>query len=134
MGKQWKIVRDFIWGGGCSKITVDGDYNHEIRRHLLHGSYDNLRLYVEKQKHYSVDKGHIIKAMVFPVLTYSCETWTIKKAEHQRIEAFKLWCQRRLLRVPWTERRSTQSILKEIHPEYLLEGLMLKLKFPYLVI
>ena len=127
-----EVVTTFLFLG--SKITVDGDYSHEIRRPLLHGSYDNLRLYVEKQKHYSVDKGHIIKAMVFPVLTYSCETWTIKKAEHQRIDTFKLRCWRRLLKDPWTARRSNQSILREINPEYSLEELMLKQRSGILVI
>ena len=94
-------------------------------------SYDKPELCVEKQRHYSADKGPYVKAMVFPVVTYGCENWTVKKAEHQRIDAFKLWCCRRLLRVPWTARRSNQSVLREINPEYSLEGLMLKLKLQY---
>ena len=95
-------------------------------------TYDQPRQHIKKQKHYFTDKGpYIIKAMVFPVVLYGCESWTIKKAEHPRIDAFELWCWRRLLRVPWTARRSNQSILKEINPEYSLEGLCLKLKFQY---
>ena len=92
-------------------------------------SYD--KQCVENQRHHFAEKVRIIKAMVFPEVTYGCESWTINKAEHQRIEAFELWCQRRLLRVPWTVRRSNQSVLQEINPEYSLEGLMLKLKFQY---
>ena len=91
-------------------------------------SYDQPRQHIKKQRHYFTDKVHIVKATVFPVVMYGCENWTIKKAEHRRIDAFALWCWRRLLRVPWTARRSNQSILKEISPEYSLEGLMLKLK------
>ena len=94
-------------------------------------SYDKPRQCAEKQKHYFATEVHIVKAMVFPEVTYCCECWTIKKAEHQRIDAFQLWCWRRLLKVPWTARRSNQSILKEINPEYSLEGLMLKLKLQY---
>ena len=94
-------------------------------------SNDKPRQCVEKQTHYSADKVHIVKAMVFPSVTYSCESWTIKKAECQRIDASELWCWRRLLTVPWTARRSNQSILREINPEYSLEGLMLKLKLQY---
>ena len=93
--------------------------------------YDQPRQHIKKQRHYFANKGHIVKAMVFPVVMYGCESWTIKKAEHRRIDAFELWCWRRLLRVPWTAGRSNQSILKEISPEYSLEGLMLKLKLQY---
>ena len=91
-------------------------------------SYDQPRQHIKKQRHYFANKVRLVKAMVFPVVMYGCESWTIKKAEHQRIDAFELWCWRRLLRVHWTARRSNQSILNEISPEYLLEGLMLKLK------
>ena len=94
-------------------------------------SYDQTRQHVKKQRHYFANKGHIIKAVVFPVVMYGCENWTIKEAERQRIDAFELWCWRRFLRVPWTARRSNQSILKEISPKYSLEGLMLKLKLQY---
>ena len=94
-------------------------------------NYDLARQHIKKQRHYFADKGLSSKAMVFPVVMYGCESWTIKKAEHQRIDAFELWCWRRLLRVPWTVRRSNQSILKEINPEYSLEGLMLKLRLQY---
>ena len=115
-------MTDFIFLG--SKITVDGDCSHEIK-HL------KPRQHIKKQRHYFVDKGLIVKAMVFPVVTYECESWTIKKAEHRRIDAFELWCWRRLLRVSWTARRFKQSILKEISSEYLLGELMLKLKLQY---
>ena len=94
-------------------------------------SYDKHRQHIKKQRHYFADKVHLVKAMVFAVVMYGCESWTTKKAEHRRIDAFELWCWRRLLRVPWTARRSNQSILKEITPEYSLEGLMLKLKLQY---
>ena len=94
-------------------------------------SYDQLRQHIKKQRHYFADKSRLVKAMIFPVIMYGCESWAIKKAEHQRIDAFELWRWRRLLRVPWTARRSSQSILKEISPKYLLEGLMLKLKLQY---
>ena len=94
-------------------------------------NYDKPRQHIQKQRHHFAYKGHIVKAMVFPGVMHGCESWTIKKVEHQRIDAFKLWCWRRLLRVPWTERRSNQSILKEINSEYSLEGLMLKLKLQY---
>ena len=97
----------------------------------LKESYDQPRQHMKKQRHYLSTKVHLVKAMVFPVVTYGCESWTVKRAEHQRIDAFELWCWRRLLRVPWTARRSNQSILKEISPEYSLEGLMLKLKLQY---
>ena len=113
-----------------SKITADGDCSHEIKRHLLLGRkfMINLDRHIKKQRHSLQTKVHLVKAMVFPVVTYECESWTIKKAEHWRIDAFELWCWRRLLRVSWTARRSNQSILKEISLEYSLEGLMLKLK------
>ena len=91
-------------------------------------SYDQPRQHIKKQSHYFTNKGLSVKAMVFPVVMYGCDSWTIKKAEHQKIDAFELWCWRRFLRVPWTTRKSNQSILKEISPEYSLEGLMLKLK------
>ena len=94
-------------------------------------SYDQPRQHVKKQRHYFANKVHLVKAMVFPVVMYGCESWTIKKAERWRIDAFELWCRRRLLRVPWTAKRSNQSILKEISPEYSLQGLMLKLKLQY---
>ena len=94
-------------------------------------NYDKPRQHIKKQRHHSANKGHIVKAMVFPVVMYGCESWTIKKVECRRIDAFELWCWRRLLRVPWTAKRSNQSILKEISPEYSLEGLMLKLKCQY---
>ena len=94
-------------------------------------SYDQLRQHIKKQRHYFTNTGPLVKAMVFPVVMYGCESWTVKKAEHQRTDAFELWCWRRLLRVPWTAKRSNQSILKDISPEYSLEGLMLKLKLQY---
>ena len=94
-------------------------------------SYDQHRQHIKKQRHYFANKVRLVKALVFPVVTYGCESWTIKKAECQRIDAFELWCWRRLLRVPWTARRSNQSILKEISPQYSLEGLMVKLKLQY---
>ena len=94
-------------------------------------SYEQPRQHIKKQRHCFANKGHLVKAMVFPVVTYGCESWTIKKAEHCRIDAFELWCWRRMLRVPWTARRSNQAILKEISPGFSLEGLMLKLKLQY---
>ena len=94
-------------------------------------SYDQPRQHIKKQRHYFANKGRLVKAMVFPVVMYGCESWTIKKAERWSIDAFELWCWRRLLKIPWTARRSNQSILKEISPEYLLEGLLLKLKLQY---
>ena len=126
-----KTVTFFL--GGCSKITADGDCSHEIKRHLLLGSKTmaNLDSILKSRDIILPTKVHLIKAMVFPVVMYGCESWTIKKAEHQRIDAFELWYWRRLLRVPWTARRSNQSILKEISPEYSLEGLMLTLKLRY---
>ena len=130
---SWQVdgetVRDFIFGG--SKITADGDCSHEIKRHSLLGRKVMINLEsILKSKGITLPtKVHLVKALVFPVAMYGCESWTIKKAEHWRIDAFELWCGRRLLRVPWTARRSNQSILKEISPEYSLEGLMLKLQY-----
>ena len=128
-----EIVRDFILGG--SKITADGDCSHEIKRCLLLGrkAMTNLDSILKSRDITLPTKVHLVKSMVFPVVMYGSihESWPIKKAEHQRIDAFGLCCWRRLLRVPWTARRSNQSILKEISPEYLLEGLMLKLKLQY---
>ena len=114
----------------CSKITADGDCSHDIKRHLLLGrkAMTNLESILKSRDITLPTKVHIVKAMFFPVVMYGYESWTIKKAEHQRIAAFELRCWRRLLRVPWTARRSNRSILKEIIPEYSLEGLMLKLK------
>ena len=116
-----------------SKITTDCDYSHEIKRWLLHGRKVMINLdNILKSRDITLPTlVHPVKAMVGPLVMYGCESWTIKKAEHQRIDAFELWCWRRLLRVPWTARRSNQSILKEISPEYSLEGLMLKLKLQY---
>ena len=116
---------DFIWGG--SKITTDCDCSHEIKRRLLLGRkvMTNLDSIFKSRDITLPTKVHLGKAMVLPVFMYGCETWTVKKAEHQRIDAFELWCWRRLLRVPWTARRSNQSILKEINPEYSLEGQVL---------
>ena len=130
-GETVETMSNFILGG--SKITADGDCNHEIKRHLLLGRkvMTNLDSILKSRDITLPIKSHLVKAMVFPVVMYGCESWTIKKAEHQRIDAFKLWCWRRLLRVPWTARRSNQSILKEISPKYSLEGLMLKLKLQY---
>ena len=126
-----ETVADFIFLG--SKITADGDYSHEIKRHLLLGRkvMTNLDSILKSRDITLSTKVHLVKTMVFPVVMYGCESWTIKKAEHQRIDAFELWCWRRLLRVPWTVRRSNQSILKEISPRCSLEGLMLKLKLQY---
>ena len=128
MGKQWQTL---FWGG--SKITVDRDCTHEIKRHLLLGRkvMNNLDSIVKSRDITLSTKGHLVKAIVFPVVMYGCESWTIKKAECQRIDAFELWCWRRFLRVPWTTRRSNQSILKEISPGCSLEGLMLKLTLQY---
>ena len=130
-GETMETVTDFIFLG--SKITADGDCTHEIKRHLLFGrkAMINLDSILKSRDIILPTKVHLVKAMVFPVVMYGCESWTIKKAERQRIDAFELWCWRRLLRVPWTARRSNQSILKEISPEYSLEGLMLKLKLQY---
>ena len=126
-----ETVRDFIFLG--SKITADGDCSHEIKRHLLLGrkAMTNLDSILKNRDITLLTKVHIVKALVFPVVMYGCESWTIKKAECQRIDAFGLWCWRRLLRVPWNARRSNQSILKEINLGYSLEGLMLKLKLQY---
>ena len=123
--KQWHTLSFF-----GSKITADGDCSHKIKRHLLLGRkvMTNLDSILKSKDITLPTKVRLVKAMVFPVVTYGCESWTIKKAEQQRIDAIELWCWRRLLRVPWTARRSSQSILKEISPEYSLEGLMLKLK------
>ena len=129
MGKQWKPWETSIFLG--SKITTSGDYSHEIKRHLLLGRKAMTNLDSILKGRACQTKVHLVKAMVFPVVTYGCESWTIKKAECRGIDAFKLWCWRRLLPVPWTARRSNQSILKEISPEYSLEGLMLKLKLQY---
>ena len=116
-----------------SKITVDGDYSHEIRRHLLleRKAMANLDSILKSRGITLPTKVNLVKAMVFPLIMYGCERWTVRKAEHQRTDAFELWCWRRLLRVSWTARRSNQSILKEISPEYSLVGLMLKLKLQY---
>ena len=127
-GETVEIVSDFIFWS--SKITADGDCSHEIKRCLLLGkkTMTNLDNILKSRDITLPLKFHLVKAMVFPVVVYGCENWTVKKAEHQRIGAFELWCWRRLLRVPWTARKSNQSILKEMSPEYSLEGLMLKLK------
>ena len=127
MGKV-ETVTDFIFGG--SKVNADGDCSHEIKRRLLleRIAMSNLDSILKSRHITLLTKAHIVKAIVFPVVMYGCESKTIKKTEHQRIDAFELWCWRRLLRVPWTARRSNQLILKEINPEYSLEGLMLKLK------
>ena len=126
-----EAVRDFIFLG--SKITADGDCSHEIKKRLLLGrkTMTNLDSIFKSRDITLPKKVHLVKAMVFPVVMYECESWTVKKTEHQRIDAFKLWCWRRLLRVPWTARRSNQSILKEISPGCSLEWLTLKLKLQY---
>ena len=128
MGKQWKQWLT-IWGG--SKITADSDCSHEIKRCLLLGRkvMTNIGSILKRRDITLPTKVHLVKAMV--LVMYGCKSWIIKKAEHWRVDAFELWCWRRLLRVPWTARRSNQSILKEISPEYSLEGLMLKLKLQY---
>ena len=130
-GETMKTVTNFIFLG--SKITADVDCSHEIKRHLLLGrqAMTNLDSIIKNRDITLLTQVHLVKTMVFPVVMYGCESWTIKKAEHQRVDAFELWCWRRLLRVPWTARRSNQSILKEISPEYSLEALMLKLKLQY---
>ena len=130
-GETVETVADFILGG--SKITADGDCSHEIKRHLLleRKVMTNLDSVLKSRDITLSTKVHLVKAMVFPVVMYGCESWTVKKAERQRIDAFELWCWRRLLKVRWTTRRSNQSILKEISPEYSLGGLMLKLKLQY---
>ena len=126
-----EAVTDFIFLG--SKITADGDCSHEIKRCLLLGrtAMTNLDSILKSRDITLSTKVHLVKAMVFPVVMYGCESWTIKKVERQRIDAFELWCWRRLLRVPWTARRSNPSILKESNPGCSLEGLMLKLKLQY---
>ena len=129
-GETVKTVSDFILGG--SKITADGNCSHEIKRRLLLGrSYDQPRQHIKKQRHYFAHKDPSSQGYGFPVVTCGYESWTIKKAECRRIDAFELWCWRKLLRVPWTATRSNQSILKEISPGCSLEGLMLKLKLQY---
>ena len=129
-GETMETMRDFLFLG--SKITADGDCSHEIKRHLLLGrkAMTNLDSILKSRDNNLPTKIHLFKAMVFPVVMYGCESWMVKTAEHQRIDAFELWCWRRFLRVPWTARRSNQSILKEMSPEYSLEGLMLMLKLP----
>ena len=126
-----ETVRDFIWGG--SKITAVGDCSHAIKRHLLLGrkAMTNLESILKSRDIHLPTNVHIVKAMVFPIVMYGCENWAVKKAEHQRTDVFELWCWRRLLRVPWTARKSNQSILKEISPKYSLDGLMLKLKLQH---
>ena len=130
-GETVDTVSDFILGG--SKITADGDCSYEIKRLLLLGRkvMTNLDSIFKSRDITLPTKVRLVKAMVFPAVMYGCESWTVKKAEHQRIDAFELWCWRRLLRVPWTARRSNQSILKEISPGYSLEGMILKLKLQY---
>ena len=130
-GETVETLSNFILGG--SKITADGDCRDEIKRHLLLGRKVMTTLYsilISRDNAWPTNI-HLVKVMVFPVVKYGCESWTPKKAEHRRIDAFGLWCWRRLLRVPWTARSSNQSILKETSPEYSLEGLMLKLKLHY---
>ena len=132
-GEAMETVTDFFFGGGGSKITADGDCSNEIKRCLLLGRkvMTNLDSILKSRDIILPTKVHLVKAMVFPAVMYGCERWTIKKAAHQRIDAFELWRLRRLLRVPWTAKRSNQSILKEISPGYSLEGQMLKLKLQY---
>ena len=134
MANRWETmetVTDFLFLG--SKITAGGDCSHEIKRSLLLGGkvMTNLDSILKSRDITLPTKVHLVKSMVFPVVMYGCDSWTIKKAESQRIDAFELWCWRRLLRVPWSTRRSNQSVLKDISPEYSLEGLMLKLKLQY---
>ena len=131
-GETMETVTKLIFLG--SKITADGDCSHEIKRYLFLGqkAMTNLDSIIKSRSITLWTKVDIIKAMVFPVVMYGCDSWTVKKAEHQRIDVFELWCWRRLLRVPWTARRSNQSILKETNPEHSLEGLMLKLKLQYI--
>ena len=130
MGKQWKQCQTlFFWAPKSLQMVIAGmklkdAYSMEEELH-------QPRQHIKKQRHYFVNKVCLVKAMVFPVVMYGCESWTVKKAEHQRTDAFELLCWRRLLRVPWTARRSNPSILREISPEYSLEGLMLKLKLQY---
>ena len=124
-----EAVKGFILGG--SKITADGDCSHEVKRCLILGrkAMTNLESVLKSRDITLLRKVHLVRAMVFPVIMYGCESWTVKKAEHWRIDAFELWCWRKLLRVPWSARKSKQSILKEISPENSLEGLMLKLQY-----
>ena len=131
-GERVEAVSDFIFLG--SKITADGDYSHEIKRRLLLGRkvMTNLDSMFKSRDITLPTKVHLVKAIVFPVVMYGCESWTVKKDEHRRIDAYELWCRRRLLRLPWTARRSNQSILKEISPGISLEGMILKLKLQYL--
>ena len=130
-GETVETAGDFIFGG--SKITADGNCSHEIKRHLLLGRkvMTNIDSIFKSRDITLLTKVYLVQAMVFPVVMYGCESWTLKKAERRRIDGFELWCWRRLLRVPWTARRSNQSILKEIGPGCSLEGMMLKLKFQY---
>ena len=130
-GETVETVSDFIFGG--SKITADADCSHEIKRRLLLGRkvMTNLDSILKSRDSTLPTKVRLVKAMVFPVVMYGCESWTVKKAEHRKIDVFELWCWKRLLRIPWTARRSNQSILKEISPGCSLEGLMLKLKLQY---
>ena len=132
MGKQWKQCQNlFFWG---SKITADGDCSHEIKRRLLLGRkiiMTNPDGILKSKDITLPTKVHLVKAMVFPVVMYGCESWTVKKAKSRRIDAFELWCWRRLLRVPWTARRSNQPILKEFSPGCSLEGMILKVKLQY---
>ena len=128
-GEKAEVVTDFFFLG--SKITADGDCSHEISGRLLLGRKDDLDSVLKNIDVTLPTKVCIVKAMVFPMVTYGCESWTVKKTECQRTDAFELWCWRRLLKVPWTARKSNQSILREINPEYSLEGLMLKLKLQY---
>ena len=130
MGKQWKQCQTLFFGALKSLQMVTAAMKLKVLAPWKK-SYDQPRQHIKKQRHYSANKGHLAKAMVFSVVMYGCESWTIKKAECQRIDAFELWCCKRLLRVPWTARRSNQSILKEISPGCSLEGLMLKLKLQY---
>ena len=131
MGKQWKQCQTLFFGG--SKINSDGDCSHEIKRRLLleRKVMTNLDSILKRRDITLLTKVYLVKAMVFPLVMYGCESWTVKKGECRRIDAFELWCWRRLLRVPWTARRSNQSILKEISPGCSLEGMMLKLKHQY---
>ena len=130
-GETMETVADFIFPG--SKITADSDCIHKIKRHLLFGRevMTNIDSILKSRDITLSTRVRLVKAMVFPVIMYGCESWTMKKAKHRRIDAFELWCWRRLLRVPWTARRSSQSILKEISPEYSLERLMLKVQLEY---
>ena len=136
MTNKWETmetVTDFIFLG--FKITADGGYSHEIKKHLLLGrqAMTNVDSILKSRDITLPTKVHLVKAVVFPVIMYGCESWTTKKAEHRRTDAFELWCWRRLLRVSWSARRSNQPILKEISPEYSLEGLMLKLQIFFLM-